>query len=398
MEKGRSLHGLPFMSLYSLYVCTIALRDLARVVVSAVEQIERELDNLKQAIADLAEEFHVTYGNYLNAIGQAVRQQLIMATYQVCTRGYPGHFLCLTGKEQQQLRQTAKQLEADLLAALQPVVPVDFSKTKMAEDLARSIAAHLAQMTSELTSREDPEPPDLSPHLPEGLDAEDLAKLGLPGDESETGDSLDSPEPDANQLFAAIFQGKVRSVDGDEDEKREENWNENSGDELENEEDQDELEDEDEDEEDEDEFDESRSLIPKDLEYWQESLEEKIAHQLQETSHRINRMLQEAGILPRRLPQPMVEMSARADAESTTPNLLTLTIEPPKGGQPIQVMAVRLRLLEIEFADPVALMARSQIRKLLSQLTKLKRDYQNKQRQRSVAQAEAAWRSNWYED
>jgi hypothetical protein len=119
-------------------------------------------------------------------------------------------------------------------------------------------------------------------------------------------------------------------------------------------------------------------------------------------SQTTNRALQQAGILPKRLPEPILEVASRADlsGESSVPNLLSLVIETPSSQDSIktQVMAMRLRLSEIEFSDPLALQGRSQIRQLSVRLHKLKREYQKRQKQKAIVQAEAAWRSSWYED
>jgi hypothetical protein len=142
------------------------------------------------------------------------------------------------------------------------------------------------------------------------------------------------------------------------------------------------------------------------LAYWQERLEEKIVEELQNLSHSVNRLLQKAEILPGRLPEPVLEVAARADLASETaaspPNLLNLIVETesdePKESSMTQLMAIRLRLSEIEFSDSSAMMGRSKIRELLARLNKLGREYQKKQKERSIAQAEAAWRSSWYEE
>ncbi len=64
----------------------------------------------------------------------------------------------------------------------------------------------------------------------------------------------------------------------------------------------------------------------------------------------------------------------------------------------MRIVAINLRLSEIEFADPALSASRSQIRNLLAKANKLHREYHKRQRERSVAEAEAAWRSSWSED
>jgi hypothetical protein len=350
-------------------------------MVSAIDQIEQDLEKLNQAIASLAQEFHRTYENYLNALGQTIRQQLILASYHVCTRGYPQQFLGLSLSQQQQLqrdlRQLAKQAPIDLLAKLQPVQPVDFSKTQASEAIARSLAAQLAEMATELRGQnlealvekleqadlrdkeleeEDgfEEPIDESEFEETDFDETDL-------DESDPQD-LDDIDPESPQeLFAALFHKEEPETLLP--------------------------------------FDESRPLIPKDLSHWQKALETQLTRELEKLSHSANRTMQQAGILPQRLPEPMLEVAAKADLapESSVPNVLGLVIE-AKGKEATQVIVVRLRLAEIEFGDPVVMNGRSQIRTLMNHLNKIKREYQKKQKQKTIAQAEAAWRSSWYED
>jgi hypothetical protein len=341
-------------------------------MVSAIEQVERELNLVNQAIAALAQELHGVYGGYLKALGQAVRQQMILASYHICTRGYPQQFLGLSLDQQQalqrDLRQLAKQAQGDLAERATVVKPIDFSKVKTsnAEEMARSIAAHLLEMRAELENKED-FPDDEQLEFDE-LQAESMELIdSVFGEPEESEEESDPESKQANQeLFAAIF----RSESSEEASELP--------------------------------FDENRSLIPKDLFYWQKDLEEAIGSELQSLSQATNRALQQAGILPKRLPEPILEVASRADlsGESSAPNLLSLVIETPSSQDSVktQVMAMRLRLSEIEFSDPLALQGRSQIRKLSVRLHKLKREYQKRQKQKAIAQAEAAWRSSWYED
>jgi hypothetical protein len=64
----------------------------------------------------------------------------------------------------------------------------------------------------------------------------------------------------------------------------------------------------------------------------------------------------------------------------------------------MRIVAVNLRLSEIEFADPALSAVRNQIRNLSNKGSKLQREYNKKQRERAVARAEAAWRASWFDD
>lgn len=63
-----------------------------------------------------------------------------------------------------------------------------------------------------------------------------------------------------------------------------------------------------------------------------------------------------------------------------------------------RITAVNLRLAEIEFADSQLLAGRNQIRKLSERVGTLQRQYHKKRRERAVAQAEAEWRSSWFDE
>ncbi len=147
---------------------------------------------------------------------------------------------------------------------------------------------------------------------------------------------------------------------------------------------------------------------PIELAQWQQNLEETMQETLKILSHDANVLLQKAGMLPKKLPEPILAAAAAASEASAEvmpgpPNLLNLVIEIENEQQSedsslTQIMAINLRLGEIEFADATLSSERRQIRNILVQLSKLGREYQKKQRERSVAEAEAAWRASWFED
>ncbi|MGB7313400.1 MAG: hypothetical protein WA939_10730, partial [Nodosilinea sp.] len=62
-------------------------------MVRPVESIRKDISALEGATATLAEEFSQIYATYLSVVGQAMRRQVIMATYHLCTQVYPEDFL-----------------------------------------------------------------------------------------------------------------------------------------------------------------------------------------------------------------------------------------------------------------------------------------------------------------
>lgn len=276
----------------------------------AVEQIERDIAALEEAVSALAAEIRSTYASYLTALGQALRQHLIMASYHLCTQGYPENFLSLSFSQRQQLQQTIR---------------------KLGQHATDQLLAH-TKTEEEIGTREDGE-----------------IKIGQ-GDK----ESIDEYSPHPQREPHAPSRRN-----------------------------------------------------PMDLAEWQQNLEQAIANTLKTVSHNTNRLLQQVGILPKKLPEPLLEAAtnsseATAEAMAGPPNLLNLLIETEndqdsEDSSVIHIIAIHLRLSEIEFADATVRAGRYQIRNLLLRASKLGREYHKKQRERAVAEAEAAWRTSWFE-
>ncbi len=312
----------------------------------AVGQIEQEIAALDQTVVAMAQAFYETYEAYLTALGQAVRQQLILAAYYICTHSYPEQFTQLTLSQrqtlQQALRQLARQAQSQLLNALYPVSPPDAAPRLLPAESAAS---------SEVTST-----PADSTHIDLFAVFNQVAEADMPGEQPEQSD----PALEADQTAEATEPDQAQP---------------------------------------------SEQLRPRDIARWQNQLESEILTVLQTVSHATNQVLQQTKILPDRLPEPILEVASRADLSSETasgpPNLMNLLIEAndDRSGEGVtQIVALRLRLAEIEFGDAETANQRLKIRHLLTQLNKLGREYQHHQKERAVAQAEAAWRSIWYEE
>lgn len=300
----------------------------------AVERIEQDLETLDEAIAQLRAEFHSTYSQYLTLLGQAMQRQLIQASYQVCTHGYPESFLSLSFSQRQKLQQTLRQLGGQA---------------------QEQLLSHLEQ-SKNLTGIEATDKPEQTP-----------GQLPVSSEQPQENTQEQLPEP------------VEMPVDSDAPEKDSEST----------------------------EITETAPIKPEQLAQWQEKLEEAIAQTLQTISLDTNRLLQKNGIIPEKLPAAVLEAAAKVEAssEGTTgaPNLLNLLMETETEGDSedstlTRIVAINLRLLEIEFADPTLSAARNQIRNLSAKGSKLKREYHKKQRERAVAQAEAAWRASWFEN
>lgn len=258
----------------------------------AVEQIDRDIAALEEATSAIAVETHSAYASYLTVLGQAMRQQLILATYHLCTQGYPENFLSLSFSQRQKLQQAVR---------------------KLAQNASDQLIAH-----TERGTREEAEDSSSSP-------------------------SLTFPLPSNLKLLE-----------------------------------------------------------------WQQNLEQAISNTFKTLSYEINRLLQQTGILPKSLPSPLLEAAANSPEASSAamvgpPNLLNLLVEAQNDedsqhSPATQIIAIHLRLSEIEFADATLRTKRNHIRNLEVRASSLRREYQKKQRERAVAEAEAAWRAGWFEE
>ncbi|WP_017292858.1 hypothetical protein [Geminocystis herdmanii] len=147
-------------------------------------------------------------------------------------------------------------------------------------------------------------------------------------------------------------------------------------------------------------------LDSQDLIKLQLDIEDCLEECLTNISHRANKYLQEAHILPDKIPSKIIEMALQAEENTSlvsgAPNLLSLLIErEDKSDHNIDItpiVAVCLRLTEIEFNDPSLNVIRQKINTFLKQLDELDNEYQRKRQKYSIALAESAWRSSWNEE
>ena len=282
----------------------------------AIERIEKEINELKVAISAIAQELNLAYARYINILGPVLQKQLILASYYLCTQGYPDEFLNLSlnqrQKLQQGIRKSSKEAFQQLISYIQP--------------------------------------------------------------------------PEDTQTETVVEFEKEEKTEVETEEKEENGENEQQPKVLD-------------------------PSNPIELVEWQQDLEEAIQETLKKVSQAVNILIQKNGVLPKKLPEPilMAATAAAASSESSSnmipspPNLLNLVIEisdeeDSEDSSLTQIMAIHLRLGEIEFAEATLLSERKGIRNILMQLNKLGREYQKRQRELKIAEAEAAWRASWFED
>ncbi|MBW3587525.1 MAG: hypothetical protein KY448_17310 [Cyanobacteria bacterium 0813] len=318
-------------------------------MVRAKERIEQDLAGLEEALVALNLEFRSTYEGYLTALGQAVRQQLILACYHLCTQAVPESFLKLSFDGRQKMQQSVRGLAA------------------ASEEKLRSL---VTESEAEEDEEEDEDEEEEDEEEDEDEDEEEDEEDEEDEEEDEEGED-EEDDKGKNEVSAINYLFSVAN------------------------------------------YQLPSPNSPESLARWQNSIEKSIVHIIKLLSRDTNRLLQQSGILPTHLPEPVLEAASQAESSGDSvagpPNLLNLIIETESssasrnlaetlGSRALHITAIKLRLSEIEFADAGTSAWRQQIRNLSVKLNSLGRDYQKKQRELAVVDAESAWRSSWFED
>ncbi|GAB4461359.1 MAG: hypothetical protein OHK0037_10250 [Elainellaceae cyanobacterium] len=366
-----------------------------------VEQIEQDLAALEAAIATLQQEFEQVYRSYLAELGGTTRQQLIMASYHLCTQGYPDAFLGLSVGQrealQRSLRQVAHTAQERLLLALEDDAGWGAESEPSPDGLGEARGLILSQDEAEelkaaLNKKFGLTEVDFdNDSLFDELDEEDDEDLEADPEDERGGDRPDEDPTAAAQAFAmtdalnespeALLEAAAASLSQAASQAAAKARAAGAS-----------------------QLDRPPSPLD-DLMRWQARVERRIAAVLRDQSQAANRLLHQTNILPNQIPEPIIEVAAKAGASDSTlgpPNLLNLMIE-AQGDDPNQVsitriVAIRLRLSELEFGSPLLANWRSKVRGLNARLKQLGKDYEKKTRERAIAQAEQAWRSTWHED
>lgn len=344
----------------------------------AIERIERDIEALEEKISAIASELEAACTGYLTILGQALRQQLILASYHLCTQGSPESFLRLSLSQRQKLQKALRQLGTQASEQL-----IDYTKSESS-----------TSTTDDEQTDEDEDDDELDESLDElslsekiilnlgGRDAIAFAEIAIANDESpfemeenELSEETIESDPEIKQQVPALPKISILPKIIPIKPLR---------------------------------FAKINPSNPLEVSKWYQSIELATQYNLKKTSHEANLLLQKANILPQKFPQAILEAAtAAADTSSemvpAPPNLLNLVIEVGnnrKSGESglTKIMAINLRLAEIEFADSTLSSQRKRINEILMGLQKLRRDYLKKQRERSIAEAEGAWRASWYED
>ncbi len=387
----------------------------------AIDQIEHDLALLAQSLEAIAQEFQTLYGHYLTEFGKATRQQLVMTSFHVCTHGYPERFLQLSLHQrqvlQQGLRELANQAQMQLSQLLDTSAAIasgnqldlDDDEAMLGDesDVSANDSSHDNSGTSDsathvIVSPSDPvfsqfsnaphqvvvpladsEQPQFDPSYYLSVNDALTIDASMPEPPTASSDPVSPPAPPpANAESSAESSDDLDSPD-DLSELSEHDLNHLN--ELSTEEG-------------------DRLFEPGTLLDQQDLIEEGIAEILRNISHSANRLIQQSGVLPKKLPETVLEAAAKADLSTEAagpPNLLNLIIETGDEDDDYSrityIMAIRLRVSEIEFSNPALSAWRAKLREFSARLNRLDQEFEKKQRERASAEAESVWRSSWYD-
>ncbi|MCS6942802.1 MAG: hypothetical protein NZ901_09950 [Geminocystis sp.] len=149
----------------------------------------------------------------------------------------------------------------------------------------------------------------------------------------------------------------------------------------------------------------STQLAPATLLRFMMVVENAVEASLLDVSQLANLLLQDARILPQNIPNRILEMALKAGENSSfvtgVPNILSVLIEKDEKSQEANVapvVAVSLRLNEIEFYDNNLNSLRQRGIEIFKRLSALETEYQQLSQKLAVAEAESAWRASWCDD
>ena len=395
-----------------------------------VELLTKQLAALDHQAEELEASLRTTYGSYLNALAKTLRQQLILASYYICTEGYPEDFLKLPLSQRHNLQTRLKAITQETRIALESLL-LDPQPSPPPSPSSLMGSGHFFPGHAIVAAFEMP---STAIAIDVSLDGEgEFNENTTDILEVESLNDLESTlEQIQDQMKRGIFDSSLDDEDeddeeDDEDDEEDENDRSNPNDRRKNNSRRGMTE------------SNARELqailaqvaaaisakeptTPIDrLTTWQENLERGIQEKIRLSSYKTNQALQKSTLIPAPVPDRALEAASRVDNDANSPvsHVVQMLVEmgrpsdPESGDHPkrtnaepfgpnvpklIHVVALQLRLGELEFNDPILMRWRNRLRELANNTQTLTQKYRKCQHKRSVAEAQDAWRSSWTSD
>lgn len=341
----------------------------------SIRQIQQELDNIKETVAQTAQELETLYDKYIDSLSESTQKQLILAGYQLCTQIYPEAFVAMSLSQRQKLQQTLRQLSQEMkqLLAKKPTAE-ELTKEQADLNLIAEMLKNLPLGRTENTKNDA----EKTPNSP--IDSE-INNGKFPQDEDIQSSATIMIEDDGDLVVEEVPEfsfEKLQNLTNQEFNSPQ--------------------------------ITEIDLANPQHLVLWHKRIETIIRKALDDTSRKANKCLQDFSVIPNRLPSKVIELAIQAGESNSEPgksrkmpNILSLVVETEKGQKnkkatATQISLLRLRLSEIEFSDARLSSQRNEIRTLLKKVKRLENLYQEKRQEYKISEADAAWRSSWYEE
>ncbi|MGD1908108.1 MAG: hypothetical protein ACFB0C_19255 [Leptolyngbyaceae cyanobacterium] len=406
-------------------------------MVRSLDQIHRDQDHLDKATDKIDAQLSETYQQYLSVLGDAVRQQLVLATYHLCTQSYPEAFLKLSLGQRETLQKRIRQLgkkgkrHIEALNRLDNVAAtLNLLLQPQGQLGSLFVASKGQQPNDDAHDSEAPEAVEIKTDETVETQTDEPAKITSDAVHSITppdNDNSDTTAPTNALLVPAQISQPFDSqalvpISTDLAIKNNAQDRANAADlTARDEADPDSLSTSQPEASQSSPSSSSDGPSPLNLAKRHVLLERQIRAVLHAISSMTNHTLQQAKILPD-LPEAVLNAATEAGADEPSPkipNLLNVIIEigqeeDAKAAEETgdtdlgtdleaeramtHLVAVNLRLADIEFTDTRTALWRSKIQEILSRLKKLSRHYQKLQQERARAEAEAAWRATWFEE
>lgn len=363
----------------------------------SLDQISADLAKLDAATQGLSQNLQAVYQDYLATLGQAVKRQLILATYHLCTQTYPEEFLALTVTQREQLQANLRQLSSQGQLQIMQLGQMT-NLTELATQLEEAVVAKYGAITSESDDANEESDEDLHSSAeeitePQIIAIEEIAEppdtVDVSTESSSTASDQETLETTADKA-SAMLQRLSTSLSL---------------------------------------FSilEAEPLTPVSLAKRHVLLERHLRTILRTLSSLANHALKQVKILPD-LPEMVIAAATEADGDNpgpSIPNLVSVFVEVAdrhhdddqnddeeseveennetfEEADPdhdmTHLVAINLRLADIEFADHQTGLWRGRLQETLQKLKRLGRQYQTLQEEKAQAEAEHAWRAVWFEE
>ena len=379
----------------------------------SLDQISTDLTTLETSTSRIDDDLKALYQEYLTVLGKAVKRQLVLAVYHLCTQAYPDEFLVLSVSQREQVQTGVRKIAAQGQTQIKQLGQV-FDLSTRADKLEAAVAAKYETTTEEETEGETPAPSSTAAaDAPvTNIGDEHSVDLGVSTEKRDGTLADETPETPAHADETPAAGDATMAIASQEASEMIQRLSTSLslfavfG---------------------------SESPSPISLAKRHVLLERHLRAVLKTLSSLANLLLKQVDILPD-LPEMVIAAAAEAEAGEpgpSTPNLLNVLVElggdrpeedqPPdlpedddeedalpdddeefdtkdSGREMTHLIAINLRLADIEFSDPHTALWRSRLQETLHKLKRLGERYQKLQQEKARAEAEHAWRATWFEE